>query len=147
MIPVKNQEHSEAELYRIVQEGAVSAHITVHGSDTGYTEGIDLGSRDFTTVKKPEIALLVGEGVRSYDAGEIWHVLDTRHAISISKIDVKDLSSVDMSRYTHLIMPSFSGSGLNSHIAKLKEFVQEGGTLIGYRTTVKWFAKERIYQT
>ncbi len=144
MIPVKNQEHSEAELYRIVQEGAVSAHITVHGSDTGYTEGIDLGSRDFTTVKKPEIALIVGEGVRSYDAGEIWHVLDTRHAISISKIDVKDLSSVDMSRYTHLIMPSFSGSGLNSHIAKLKEFVQEGGTLIGYRTTVKWLQKNEF---
>jgi len=51
---------------------------------------------------------------------------------------------VDMSRYTHLIMPSFSGSGLNSHIAKLKEFVQEGGTLIGYRTTVKWLQKNEF---
>ena len=79
MIPVKNQEVTEDALFSILQEGAQASHIIIHSSKTGYTDGIDLGSRDFTSVKKPEIALLVGDGVRSYDAGEIWHLLDTRH--------------------------------------------------------------------
>ena len=141
MVPVKNQEQSEEELYKILQEGALESHVTIVPTNTGYAQGIDLGSRDFTSVKKPEIALLVGEGVRSYDAGEIWHLLDTRHAISITKIDVKDLRQTDISQYSHFIIPNFYGSGLNSHTEKLKEFVQEGGTLIGYRSTSKWLQK------
>ena len=141
MIPVKNQEVTEDALFSILQEGAQASHINILSSKTGYTDGIDLGSRDFTSVKKPEIALLVGDGVRSYDAGEIWHLLDTRHNISISKIDIRNLSRTDLSRYTHFIIPSFSGSGLNAHVEKLKEFVSEGGTIIGYRNTTRWLEK------
>lgn len=141
MIPVKNQSVSESELYALLQKGAALTHSIIYNSNTGYAEGIDLGSRDFTTVKVPKIALLVGEGVRSYDAGEIWHLLDTRHEISISKIDIRNLNRVELSRYTHFILPSFSGSGLNAHKEQLQEFVEEGGTLIGYRSTSKWLSK------
>jgi len=128
-------------LYHILQEGAQESHITIDGVKTGYTQGIDLGSRDFTTVKKPEIALLVGDGVRSYDAGEIWHLLDTDIKFQLLKLIFANLSRNDLSRYTHFIIPSFSGSGLNAHVEKLKEFVKEGGTVIGYRYTTKWLDK------
>ena len=144
MIPVKNQNMSEEDLYNILKDGADFSHITIYGTETGYTKGIDLGSRDFSTVKKPEIAILVGEGIRSYDAGEIWHLLDTRHKISISKIDIRELNKVDLSRYTHFIIPSFEGSGLDSQVEKLKEFVREGGTIIGYRYTSKWLRKNKF---
>lgn len=141
MIPVKNQSVSETELYELLQKGAALTHSTIYNTSTGYAEGIDLGSRDFTTVKKPKIALLVGEGVRSYDAGEIWHLLDTRHEIAITKIDIRNLSRLELSRYTHFIIPSFSGSGLNAHKEQLQEFVEEGGTIIGYRMASKWLSK------
>lgn len=141
MIPVKNQSVSETELYELLQKGAALTHSTIYNTPTGYGEGIDLGSRDFTTVKKPKIALLVGEGVRSYDAGEIWHLLDTRHEIAITKIDIRNLSRIELSSYTHFIMPSFSGSGLNAHKEQLQEFVEEGGTIIGYRMASKWLSK------
>ena len=138
MIPSKNQEVDESELYEILKNVAIKTHININGVSTGNTQGIDLGSRDFHPVKKAKIALLVGSGVRSYDAGEIWHLLDTRHEISISKIDTKDLNGIDLSTYSHLIIPSFSGSNLNNHIDKIKRFVKEGGVLIGYRETLKW---------
>jgi hypothetical protein len=144
MIPVKNQDVSEEELFNILEEGAEISHVTIHATETGYTNGIDLGSRDFTSVKKPEIALLVGDGVRSYDAGEIWHLLDTRHNISITKIDVRNIGRADLSRYTHFIVPSFFGSGLNSQVEKLKEFVNKGGTIIGYRNTAQWLEKNKF---
>ena len=40
--------------------------------------------------------MIVGDGVRAYDAGEIWHLLDTRYDIPISKLDVDDLRSIDL---------------------------------------------------
>ena len=144
MIPVKNQSLDKNELYAILQKAAKETHIRIDGVNTGHTQGIDLGSRDFTTVKKPEIALLVGDGVRSYDAGEIWHILDVRHQITITKIDIRNLGRNDLSRYTHFIIPNFSGSGLNAHAKKIKEFVKEGGTVIGYRYTTKWLDKNEF---
>lgn len=144
MIPVKNQSLNENELYAVLQKAAKETHIRIDGVNTGHTQGIDLGSRDFTTVKKPEIALLVGDGVRSYDAGEIWHLLDVRHQITITKIDIRNLGRNDLSRYTHFIIPNFSGSGLNAHAKRIKEFVKEGGTVIGYRYTTKWLDKNEF---
>ena len=144
MVPVKNQNVTEEELYTALKNGADFSHLTIHSSETGFTKGIDLGSLDFTTVKKPEIAILVGEGIRSYDAGEIWHLMDTRYEISISKVDIKELIQVNLNRYTHIIIPSFNGTALDSQVEKLKKFVSEGGTLIGYRYTSKWLSKNKL---
>ena len=138
MIPSKNQEVNESDLYEILKNAAIKTHINITGVSTGHTQGIDLGSRNFHSVKEAKIALLVGSGVRSYDAGEIWHLLDTRHKISISKIDTKDLNNIDLSAYSHLIIPSFSGTRLNNHVDEIKRFVKEGGVLIGYSETIKW---------
>ena len=144
MIPAKNQEMEESELYEILKEGARKTHIDITGVSTGHAQGIDLGSRDFTTVKAAQIALLVGAGVSSYDAGEIWHLLDTRHQIAVTKIDIKDLKGSNLDSYSHLIIPNYYGSDLNSHAKKIKEFVSEGGTLIGYRNTTKWLDKNEF---
>jgi hypothetical protein len=144
MIPVKNQEIDEEKLYSLIQNAAEASSVPVKGVDTGLTQGIDFGSRDFTTVKKPVIALLVGDGVSSYDAGEIWHLLDTRHQIPITKLDIEQLGRADLSRYTHFILSNFSGSGLESHTEKLKTFVRNGGTLIGYRNSVRWLDRKEF---
>jgi hypothetical protein len=44
----------------------------------------------------PKVALLVGDGVRSYDAGEIWHLMDTQYQMPVTKVDVKSLRSIDL---------------------------------------------------
>ena len=86
---------------------------------TGLTQrGIDLGSRAFKTLQKPKIALLVGDGVRSYDAGEIWHLFDTRYNITVTKLDTKRIDKADLSRYNTIIVPSLSSSGLSESKTK-----------------------------
>jgi hypothetical protein len=144
MIPVKNQDVDEAKLHSILQKAAKETYINITAVSTGNTQGIDLGSEDFSTIKEAKIALLVGSGVRSYDAGEIWHLLDTRHYISISKLDIKDLDNIDLSRYTHFIIPSFSGSGLDNNLEQIKKFVKDGGALIGYRQATKWLDQKEF---
>jgi len=142
MVPVQGQNLDSGALYDLLKELARETGIPVEGVQTGVTTGIDLGSREFDPVKAPKVALLVGRGIRSYDAGEIWHLFDTRYDMKITKIDTENLSRVDLSRYTDLIIPSFQGGGLSEdQAAKLKEWVSEGGTLIGYRNVARWMDK------
>ncbi len=143
MVPVQNQKLDATELYNFLYEIAQQSGVTINGVSTGLTEGIDLGSGDFEPLKKQKVAILVGDGTRSYDAGEIWHLFDTRYDIKITKIDTKYFNSVDLGSYTDLILPGTGWGGgtmLDKKGAeKIKEWVKNGGTVIGYRTTANWF--------
>ncbi|MDZ7649190.1 MAG: hypothetical protein U5K54_19595 [Cytophagales bacterium] len=45
---------------------------------------MSLGSSSFYVLEKPTIAMLVDGGVSPTDAGEIWHLLDTRFQIPVT---------------------------------------------------------------
>ncbi|MEO0525821.1 MAG: M14 family metallopeptidase [Bacteroidota bacterium] len=146
MIPVQNQELGPKALYDFLSQVAKESKIQITAVSTGLTKGIDLGSNDFDPVKKQQVAVLVGSGVRSYDAGEIWHLFDTRYQMKITKIDSDYLDGVDLSRYTDIILPSgWRGSALSKETAdKLKNWVKNGGTLIGYRNMAEWFNQHEL---
>ena len=144
MISVQNQSLNSDEIYNLLVEVSSKTGINVKSQSTGITDGIDLGSNNFEIVKEPKIGLIVGEGVRSYDAGEIWHLLDTRFNIPITKLDVGDLGYIDLSRYTHIILPDYSegsqyqstGGSINKN--QINDYIKDGGNLIAYRNSVKW---------
>ncbi|MGC1205351.1 MAG: M14 family metallopeptidase [Flavobacteriaceae bacterium] len=137
MIPIQKQKMNATDLYNHLIELAEDSHVQIDAVNTGLTEGIDLGSRNFKTLVKPEIALLVGEGITSYDAGEIWHLLDTRYDMQVTKLDTKNIDRADLSRYNTIIIPNMRSLD-KSDTEKLKEWVKNGGEIIGYRNTVKW---------
>jgi len=140
LIPVQNQVLDQNKLYTFLQEVAVKSNITIVGVTTGLTEGIDLGSNKFRNIEKPKVALLVGNGISSYDAGEIWHLFDQRYNMRITKLDLSYLSRIDISKYTTIIIPNLRGKIESSIVKKLKTWVQNGGTIIGYKNTVKWLS-------
>jgi hypothetical protein len=146
MIPVQNQHLNADTLHNVLVKIAKDNHITITAVGTGLTEGIDLGSNDFNALKKPKVAMLVGSGVTSYDAGEIWHLFDQRYKMRITKIDASALSRVDLSKYTAFIVPnSWGGAAINQSAEKnLMEFVREGGTLIGYKNAVSWLKSKKF---
>lgn len=143
MVPVQNQKLDGDELYMFLQNVASDSKIRIDAVATGLTKGIDLGSNDFDPITKQKVAILVGDGIRSYDAGEIWHLFDTRYNIKITKIDTRYFDQVDLSQYTDLIIPSgWGGSVLDKTEAeKVKEWVKNGGTVIGFRNVANWFNK------
>lgn len=144
MIPVQNQKLNAEELYTYLQEIAKENSLVIDGVSTGYTpEGIDLGSNDFDTIELPKIALLTGDGVTSYDAGEIWHLFDQRYDIPLTKLDVSYFRSADLESYTHIILPNATSSALSgSDKEKLKAWIKKGGSLIAFRNTIKWLEKD-----
>ena len=147
MVPVQNQELDPAALYSFLGKVAQESQIHIVGVGTGLTKGIDLGSNDFDPLEKQEVALLVGSGVTPYDAGEIWHLFDQRYDIKITKIDTEYFNKTDLGRYTALIIPNSSGNALDKKTAeKIKEWVKDGGTLIGYRNMAEWFGKNELME-
>lgn len=142
LIPVQNQNKSSEDLYDFLQTVAKESHLQIDAVTTGLTEGIDLGSNQFRALTQPKVALIVGEGIRSYDAGEIWHVFDQRYDIPITKLDTKNLSRTDLSRYNTIIVPS--GSIDKSATENLKKWTQNGGTLIAYRNALNWLDRSEF---
>ena len=136
LIPVQNQSMNSEDIYNKLLEMSNKYNINFESQATGITSGIDLGSDYFIIVNEPKIGLIVGDGVRSYDAGEIWHLLDTRYNIPITKLDVDDLRFMDLSKYSHVILPNYNGSKLRSE--QIKNYINGGGNLIAYRNSVKW---------
>ena len=68
---------------------------------------------------------MVGEGVRSYDAGEIWYIMDRQYNIPITKIDVSILETLNIEKYTHFIFPSFTGDLSDKTIHKIKSWIEK----------------------
>jgi hypothetical protein len=142
MIPVQNQKLNASDLHTYLTKLAKESHVSINAVGTGLTQGIDLGSNQFKALTAPKIALLVGEGISSYDAGEIWHLFDTRYDITVTKLDTKSISYADLNRYNTIIVPS--GQLDDDASKKIKEWVQNGGTLIAYKNALNWVKSKEL---
>ena len=142
-IPVQNQDLNGLELYQFLQKTAVESHIVINGVTTGLNDGIDLGSNNFSNIKNQKVAMLVGSGIVGNDSGEIWHLLDQRFDMKLTRIDISYFTKIDISKYTAIIVPSSSKLGKLTE-EKLKTWVKNGGVLIGYKNTAKWLAKSKF---
>ncbi|MDA9284346.1 M14 family zinc carboxypeptidase [Flavobacteriaceae bacterium] len=145
LIPVQNQDLSPKDIAKAIEEIVAQTGVTIDPANSGQTQKVNLGSNQFKALKLPKVAMLVGDGINPYDAGEIWHLFDQRYDMHITKLDTKNFRRVDISKYTDIIMPATRGNALNKDAAKkLKTWVQNGGTLIGYKSTGKWLEKNEF---
>lgn len=145
LIPVQNQKLNPQELASFLKTVSQESHVDITAVGTGLTEGIDLGSNQFRALEAPKVAMIIGNGINPYDAGEMWHLFDTRYDMHITKIDTRNFSRVDLSRYTDLILPASWGRGLSKADAdKIKTWVRNGGTLIGYRSAGRWLKSNEL---
>ncbi|MEM6764979.1 MAG: M14 family zinc carboxypeptidase [Bacteroidota bacterium] len=142
LVPVANQSMSSEEIGSLMEEIAKQDGIEVYAIKTGFSNnGVDLGSRSFHTLTPSKILLVVGNGVRSYDAGEVWHLLDQRMHMPVTKITIDRLKRVDLDAYDKLIMPSGSYGELgNAGTNKVEEWIKGGGDLITMRAATQWVA-------
>ncbi|WP_417784651.1 M14 family metallopeptidase [Tenacibaculum sp.] len=143
-IPAQNQKLNGNELFDFLGTIANENHIEIKGVSTGLNEGIDLGSRNFEAVKKQKVAMLVGKGVTSYDAGEIWHLLDQRYDMKLTKLDTDYATRVKLDKYTTIIVPNSRSIDKNL-VEKLKVWVRNGGVLVGYRNAVNWLSNRGFF--
>ena len=142
LIPVEGQSQKPEKLFNLLTNISNKTGIDVHALSSGYEDNIGVGSNSFTTILKPKVGLIVGNGVRAYDAGEIWHLFDTRYKIPITKIDIRNLNRANLLEYSHIILPSYSGKNID--IKKIENYLKNGGNLIAYRSSINWLKENKI---
>ena len=150
LIPVSKQKISSDKLYEIIKTAQEKFNVPIYNSKSGFSiKGIDLGSNNFRINKPVKVALLIGEGVNSYEAGEVWHLMDTRVGMPLSKIRLSQFSRVSLDKYTTLIMVSGSYNQLAKiDIEKINDWVKKGNTLITIAQGSNWaIEKELVKET
>ncbi len=145
VIPVQQQTLDSDLLFTIIQQVSKVTTMDFFGVETGLsTKGIDLGSGSVKTIKSPKAIMLIGPGVSGTEAGEVWHLLDQRVGMPISKVDLLNLPKVNLNDYKEMIMVSGTYPNDKTFTDKIKSWVQTGGTLITFKTASEWAIKQGI---
>jgi len=147
VIPISLQKKDANAVYQLVQKAQKKYEVPVYSIGTGYSlKGIDLGSRFVSPLKKPKVAMLIGEGVRAYDAGEVWHLLDTRVHMPITKIPMRNFDKANFDSYKTLVMVSGNYKFTEKQQTKIKNWVSKGNTLITVGTASKWAIDKKLVE-
>ncbi len=148
VIPIADQYLGPDELHQKVVQAGKSANTFVHAVNTGLSlEGIDLGSNNVRTIQTPKVAMLVGDGITPTEAGAMWFLFDSKLGMPVTKVNTGQFSQLRLTDYNTLIMVSGNYTFLGeTGIAKIKTWVQSGGTLILVRNAVTWAINAKLIE-
>ena len=141
LIPIDNQDKTSDQIKEVVKDITSKDGVDVYALSTGLDyRGVSLGSSSFYVLRKPEIAILVEGGISPTDAGELWHLLDTRFEIPVTMIPVSAYNSASLQKYNTILVPEGTHSAITDAAKeKLKSWVQGGGVLIGFERALNFF--------
>jgi len=107
--------------------------------------GIDLGSRNMEPVTLPKVLIVGGFGTNLYEVGETWYTLDRHVGFSPTIVDKRRIGSVDLYKYSHIILTDGSYSDSDDTLAKnLASWTKSGGILWGQKRAAIWLANQSI---
>ena len=150
VIPVNQRDAnatiSQKQIHEMMNDLAYTNHVQIYASNTAATtSGAFLGGASHRVLKKPTVAILSGEGTSSYGVGEIWHLTNFRMEIPSSLLDANNLDSWKLAKYNTIVIPDGYYGQLDSmDLKSLKEWVANGGTLIGVQTGSQWIVSKNI---
>lgn len=147
-IPAEDQEGWSADdLHSFLNGVAISHQVEIVPLATGsVAAGSMMGSRDnFAALRKPSILLLIEGGVSSLDAGEVWHLLDQRFDMPVTKMPLDRVAYADLSPYNTIVMVDGNYSGLGSGgTEKIKNWMGAGNVLITHKRAATWAASNGL---
>lgn len=136
---------AQADIDAMMRDIAAQDGLTIHAATSGHTldAGADLGGRNSVSdLNAPKVLLVTGPAVTAYDAGEVWHLLDHRMKIPVTLVRNERLRSVDLTRYTHVVLVGGRRARLSDAMAKkIEGWVRAGGTFVAHRQGANWAAK------
>jgi len=146
IVPVAGQTVQGAELLAQVQAAAQASGVQVQTLSTGLSRsGIDLGSDSVKALRKPAVALVMGEGVTATEIGSAWFLLDQQLQVPASKIDPTQLGRVGLDRYTTIVLSGGNYAGVDAAaVAALKRWINAGGSLVTYGSGARWAIEQKL---
>ena len=119
--------------------------VNIYSVTTGLSSsGIDLGSGYVSPIKKQKAMMLVGTGVNAYEAGEVWHLLDQRVGMPISKIPIRNFDRISLDKYSSMVIVSGNYKFNDIQIQKIKDWASRGNTIVSIGSGSKFLIDNKI---
>ncbi len=148
IVPIQNQEMPADEVKELVRHAAEYAGIDIFAAETSLVAtGIHLGSPSFRNLEKPRVIMPIGSGTNSREAGEVWHLLDQRFSMPVTKVELDRITGVDLSRYNVMVMVSGSYNNLGDRGVKaLSDWIRNGGTVVAFGSANRWLKRQELIE-
>ncbi len=145
VLPVSLQKKTPQKIFELLQTAQKKYQVPMYAVHSGYNlKGVDLGSRWVQPIKKPKAMMFIGQGTRSYEAGEVWHLLDTRVGMPITKIPMRNFNWTNFDKYTTMVMVGGRYQFTKSQQKKIRDWISKGNTLITIGTASKWAIEKKL---
>ncbi len=146
IVPLQNQSKSAEEIEALLADLAKENDLNIYALSTGMTETyMTLGNPDIAALDRPNVMVIVGDGTSSYDAGEIWHIMDQRLGYPLTKMETGDVSPSSLQRYNTIVMAhGWYGTLDENQISDISDWVKKGNTLITIRGGTDWAAQKKL---
>ncbi|MDP9171796.1 MAG: M14 family metallopeptidase [Acidobacteriota bacterium] len=148
IVPVK--ENPESVHDTMAQLARVNGIEVVATATSWVDDGPNFGSRYAPFLKKPAVAMAWDRPTSAGSAGETRFVLERQFGYPVTPVRTQQLGSADLSQFQVIILPD-GGSGDGGYaevlgvsgVQRLKQWVADGGTVIGIGTAVQFLADSK----
>jgi hypothetical protein len=126
---------NEAEYGKKVVELANEHQIQLYTTTTGMVDkGNDFGSSTVKIIGETNILMLTGDATSSLNSGEIWHFFDNELNYPLSRVNVSDFNTENLSKYQILILPEgdYAMQFDYEELSALQHWVSGGGKVIAF---------------
>ena len=135
-------------LHLRMSELAKQFGIDITAVHSGLTDkGIDLGSNNIVTLKKPKIALLTESPVASYSYGAIHYLFEREFDLYFTRINARNLANLN--DFNVVVMPSGNYSDLLSknQMNSFKDWIRGGGCVVAVSGATSWLRQDSLSRT
>lgn len=135
------------DLHERILRLASSAGVDVYATDSAWVEeGPNFGSSNVKYLPKPQIALAYNTPTSANSVGWTRYLIEQRFGYPVTTVRAEQLRGIDLSKYNVLVLPD-SGAGYSNalpDVAKLREWITNGGTLVTLAGATTWAADEKV---
>ena len=140
----RNDGDLSTKLQKIAQDTGADAYGV---NDSWVSDGPSFGSGNTVKIHAPKVAILWDSPTSIYSAGNARFVIERQFDYPVTAIRSENIRNADLSPYQVIIIPQGGGykSVLgNAGAENLKEWVNEGGTLIGLGTAMRYLSDNDV---
>jgi hypothetical protein len=132
----------DANMDAIIKAVAKNRNVQIYPMISGLAlrRGADLGSEAYKLIAKPEAAIVYSDDVDDNSYGHTWYYFEEELGYPVSALSLEKINRARLTGITTLIFPNGYYNLTDDQLTTIKDWVKEGGRLIGFDGGARAFA-------